>query len=133
MAACEVVRLAMACMLITLKTQRTSLGLTSSTGCAEEGAKQQAGPAGTEAAQEPAALEPLEQPATLAQAAAAGIEEDDDEDDSKETCGFCKFMKGGGCRKEFIVSGALGLLGAGTSRDSERPQLLGLANYRSWR
>ena len=27
--------------------------------------------------------------------------EDDDED---ETCGFCKFMKAGGCRKAFTVS-----------------------------
>jgi hypothetical protein len=32
-------------------------------------------------------------------------EQDDDEDDSKETCGFCKFMKGGDCRQQFIVRG----------------------------
>ena len=27
-------------------------------------------------------------------------EEDDDEE---ETCGFCKFMKGGGCKSPFVV------------------------------
>ena len=98
MAACEVVRPGW------FEHTRPSPGQTTCTGCAEEGARQQAGAAATEAAQQLAAPQPPEQPATLAKAAAAGIDEDDDEDDSKETCGFCKFMKGGGCRKEFIVS-----------------------------
>lgn len=35
---------------------------------------------------------------------AAAAEEEDDEDDEKETCGFCRFMKAGGCRSAFIVS-----------------------------
>ncbi len=26
-----------------------------------------------------------------------------DEDDDDETCGFCRFMKAGGCKKEFTV------------------------------
>ena len=41
--------------------------------------------------------------ATGSSAAAATEEEEDDEDDSKETCGFCRFMKGGGCRVAFTV------------------------------
>jgi hypothetical protein len=32
------------------------------------------------------------------------FEEEVEDDDENETCGFCIFMKGGGCRKEFIVS-----------------------------
>lgn len=31
-------------------------------------------------------------------------EEQLEDDDENETCGFCIFMKGGGCKKEFIVS-----------------------------
>lgn len=31
------------------------------------------------------------------------VEEDDEEEDD-EQCGFCIFMKGGGCKKEFVVS-----------------------------
>ena len=27
----------------------------------------------------------------------------DDEDDENETCGFCKYMKGGPCREPFTV------------------------------
>lgn len=26
------------------------------------------------------------------------------DDDEQETCGFCRFMKAGGCRQAFIVS-----------------------------
>ena len=31
-------------------------------------------------------------------------DDDDDDDDDEETCGFCKYMKGGGCRDAFVVS-----------------------------
>jgi hypothetical protein len=41
------------------------------------------------------------------QAQAGG--EEDEEDDANETCGFCRFMKGGGCRVAFIVSAASSL------------------------
>lgn len=30
-------------------------------------------------------------------------DDEDDEDDEDETCGFCIFMKAGGCRKSFTV------------------------------
>ena len=44
------------------------------------------------------ATSPAEQRPT---AAAAAASEDDDDDD--ETCGFCIFMKGGGCKDVFKV------------------------------
>jgi hypothetical protein len=44
------------------------------------------------------ATAPAEQRQT---AAAAAASEDDDDDD--ETCGFCIFMKGGGCKDVFKV------------------------------
>lgn len=31
------------------------------------------------------------------------VEEGEDKDEDDETCGFCLFMKGGGCKKEFVV------------------------------
>ena len=38
------------------------------------------------------------------QPAAAAVAADDDADGDDETCGFCKFMKGGACRAAFTVS-----------------------------
>ena len=32
------------------------------------------------------------------------VKDKDEDDDENETCGFCKFMKSGGCRQAFIVS-----------------------------
>jgi len=49
------------------------------------------------------AEQPAERPAGSSEAAA---DEDGEDDDSNETCGFCRFMKGGGCRTAFIVSAA---------------------------
>ena len=69
------------------------------------------------AAQQAAAQQAAEQPDSKA-APATGAE-DDDEDDENETCGFCRFMKGGGCRSAFVVSGWLqgaGLLAGHAAR-----------------
>ncbi len=33
----------------------------------------------------------------------AGANGEDDDDDDDETCGFCRFMKAGGCKTEFTV------------------------------
>lgn len=38
-----------------------------------------------------------------AQAAEKLATEEGDGDDSNEACGFCRFMKGGGCRAAFMV------------------------------
>ena len=45
--------------------------------------------------------------AASVQSESAAEQEADEDDDSKETCGFCRFMKGGGCRSAFIVSAKL--------------------------
>lgn len=37
------------------------------------------------------------------QPSCAGVQASPSEDDEQETCGFCRFMKGGGCRQAFIV------------------------------
>lgn len=55
------------------------------------------------------AAQAAEQPTSSAPA--AGEAEDDDEDDEQETCGFCRFMKGGGCRDAFVVSCGRGWAG----------------------
>ena len=64
------------------------------------------------AAEQPAAQQAEAAPAKEdPPAAGAGAEgEDDEEDDANEKCGFCKFMKGGSCRKQFIVSEQAGWL-----------------------
>ena len=60
-----------------------------------------------------------EQPASTT--AEPKAEEDEDAD---ETCGFCRFMKGGGCRAAFTVSVWVGARGAlpPASRCCLRPQ-----------
>lgn len=58
-------------------------------------------PAGTAAEQQAAAQPPAEQPGSSA--IPSEQDENDDEEDPKETCGFCRFMKGGGCRSAFIA------------------------------
>lgn len=60
------------------------------------------------AAQQAVAQQAAEQPDSQAAAAAAGGKEEEDEDDENETCGFCRFMKGGGCKAAFTVSAAQG-------------------------
>lgn len=54
------------------------------------------------AAQQAVAQQAAEQPAASKAKAVEG--EEDDDDDENETCGFCRFMKGGGCRTAFTVS-----------------------------
>lgn len=83
--------------------------------CAGKGseAMDQAAPAATAAAtaaeqaaaQAATAQQPGEQPPASSPNA---VEDDEDDDDENETCGFCRFMKGGGCRSAFIVSWAQG-------------------------
>lgn len=52
--------------------------------------------------------QPGEQQQSVTRDAAEDVE--DDEDDANETCGFCRFMKGGGCRTAFVVSRAEGVM-----------------------
>ena len=37
-------------------------------------------------------------------------EDEDEEDDANDGCGFCLFMRGGGCKKAFNVSGTGGCM-----------------------
>lgn len=69
----------------------------------EPGTNEQAAATAAEQAAAQAAAA-AEQPAEQPQAGSSGAaeEDDDDEDDANETCGFCRFMKGGGCRSAFI-------------------------------
>lgn len=65
-------------------------------------APDQAAAAAEAAAQQAVAAQAAEQPASSTPAAAT--DEEEDEDDENQTCGFCRFMKGGGCRQAFVVS-----------------------------
>ncbi|KAL4445830.1 hypothetical protein ABPG77_009029 [Micractinium sp. CCAP 211/92] len=75
--------------------------------CAGKGseAKDQAAatPATTAAEQAAAQATTAQQPGEQPQASSANaVDDDEDDDDENETCGFCRFMKGGGCRSAFI-------------------------------
>ena len=62
----------------------------------QEGGAPAAAPEREDAVSEPAA----------AQGGSGAEEEEDDDDDENETCGFCIFMKGGGCKQAFNASAA---------------------------
>lgn len=70
-----------------------------------EAARPEEVPAEQPEASPPPASDEREGPAPeAATQAAQSAEEDDDEDEEvNDTCGFCIFMRGGGCRKAFNV------------------------------
>jgi len=61
------------------------------------------------AAETPAGGQPPAEPSPPKDTPYEDESEGEGEEDDNETCGFCIFMKGGGCKEAFVVSSEVGV------------------------